>query len=219
MKNLQYDPEDQYEIDWDKGDRKYQTVTQGVRVYEHGEVMISRSGDRDPDWRKMMLRMYDLDFRLLSEMPPAKFYTPEDRPIAKNQIADGCYLYERGRIYNITWRDGVSIYSPDAQPSPEAMLPCAVRRVDKEKARLIELKEHFALGHTTNAVAGTKSFRLEQRSRKILAGDVPLPHDLTDELTRIFCQNIAGCEEAALHCIEEACKDKLEVLFLTVKEK
>jgi len=205
-----------YAIDWEKGERKYRIPYPGIRVYEHGEVLIAGNGYRDPVWRIKVESRFGLRFRLLRDITHAKFYSPEGEPVRKQEIGGGVFLQEGDRIYSCRHDAPLSLYYDTAQLSPEQYVCYARRNLEKEKARLIQLEEYFALGDTLVAMKGTLGYFLTLEPRETLTKG-RYPKDLESPETQEFCHAISSHKKETIDLIIDKCKDEYEKPYLIVE--
>lgn len=58
-----------YSLDWDRNEEKFKCPVRNVlRVYQGGRIELHTSGYRDPDLRKQLLKDFDIDLQLVSEI-------------------------------------------------------------------------------------------------------------------------------------------------------
>lgn len=191
----------EYDVDWGKGERKYKSVFDGVRVYENDLINIRRSGSNDPHWRNHMKRTFNCYFILLSELTHATLQDPETGSRVHKKNLDGTLYWhdvERYRLYKVgKWGSAdISFVSKHAQPSVLDDVVYYVPNKKKEKAMHTALAEHLALGITLNAMPGgdrygTGLYGYSSYTQKILDYNEPIPHDLTAPKTQLFCKEIA----------------------------
>ena len=217
----------EYDVDWDKGERKYKSVFNGVRVYENDLVQITRSGSNNPHWRNHMKRTFNCYFILLSELTHVVLQDPETGSRVHKKNLDGTLYWhdvERYRLYKVGKWGGadISFVSKHAQPAVLDDIVYYLPNKAKEKAMHTALAEHMALGITLNALPGGinvyQSYYSHSTSR-VLDYDNPIPHDLTEPKTQVFCKEIASNPARFTNYLNKSSRTKVTTKYINVIPK
>lgn len=230
MKTLNYKdhlgPEGQYQCDWEREGIRYVEPLHGVRIYAHGEVVVSRSGYRDPDWRRDFQSLTGLSSNMVKDDFYGKqFFSPSGEPIKKNSIKDGILIYdpERKVAYGAkNWRGELSFFYHDELARADQMVEVVVPQPLFKAKKLAELKECIDLGTTMDAVGEHEPFyrrkSLTHQSRLILdSGKYPV--DLTKKLAQEFCLNIVRAHMELDAYLTEKTSNRHFYPYLIVEEK
>ena len=213
-----------YAIDWDNGERKYKVAYYGIRVYENNLIQVSRSGLRDPVWRREVRSRYDLDFRLRGELSGYTLFDPDiGCPIAKTYLASTMFLLDKKwmRLYNAFKYDCTFTFlSEHAQPSSKYPITYKVTNKSRYKEKMNVLKEHFALGETLCALNPKDvpyfGYKLHGMLAKAL---ISIPQDFTNPEVQQLCKILATHKNKAKKVISDATKDVFSTPYLVIKEK
>lgn len=146
-----------YNIDWDTNIWTL-SVSHALTVGSGGAIHLVTNYPRDPDARQGLFRATGIDLRRSDDLPA--MLTPDGRKIPKNTLRDEIYLYQNGRVYNVsrgemngpthtyaTW------YTMDSEPSVHNPVRTRERNKEREKAWAAERNETFIKADAMYALA------------------------------------------------------------------